>query len=145
MQDHIRGAKWFTKLDIIDAYYQLQITHGEEWKTAFQIKYRHYEYTVMPFGLINTSVSFQRFINKVCGEHLDIFVITYLNDILIFSKDYEEHVEHVREVLKKIRNAKLQLKLKKCEFHVQETKLLGHWITTSGIQIDKHKIKAIQD
>ena len=64
---------------------------------------------------------------------------------MIFSKDYNEHVEYVRKVLKKIKNAKLQLKLKKCEFYMQETKFLDHWITTDGIQMDKHKIKAIQD
>lgn len=68
----------------------------------------------MPFGLTNAPASFQRFINEVCGGHLDIFVIAYLDDILIFSKDYEEHVEHIRKVLKKIENAKLPLKLKKC-------------------------------
>ena len=109
------------------------------------MKYGHYEYTVMPFRLTNALASFQRFINEVYREHLDIFIIAYLNDILIFSKEYDEHIEHVRKVLKKIENAKLQLKLKKCEFHVQETEFLGHWITTNGIQMDKHKIKAIQD
>ena len=145
MQDHIRGAKWFTKLNITDAYYRLQITKGEEWKTAFQTKYGHFEYTVMPFGLTNTLASFQRFINEVLREHLNIFIITYLNDILIFLKNYNEHIEHIRKVLKKIENTELQLKLKKCEFHVQETEFLGHWITTDGIQMDKHKIKAIQD
>ena len=99
----------------------------------------------MPFRLMNAPASFQRFINEVLGEHLDIFTITYLDDILIFSENYDEHIEHVRKVLKKIENTKLQLKLKKCEFHVQETEFLGHWITTDGIQMDKHKIKAIQD
>ena len=99
----------------------------------------------MPFRLINAPASFQRFINEVCREHLDIFIITYFNDILIFSKDYNKHIEHIRKVLKKIKNTKLQLKLKKCEFYVQETEFLGHWITTDSIQIDKYKIKAIQD
>ena len=145
MQDHIRGAKWVTKLNITDAYYRLQITKGEEWKTAFQTKYGHFEYTVMPFGLTNTLASFQRFINEVLREHLNIFIITYLDDILIFSENYDEHIEHIRKILKKIENAKLQLKLKKCKFYVQETEFLGHWITTDRIQMDKHKIKAIQD
>ena len=90
------------------------------------MKYGHYEYTVMPFGLTNAPASFQRFINEVCGEHLNIFIIAYLDDILIFSENYNEHIGHVRKVLKKIENAKLQLKLKKCEFHVQETEFLGH-------------------
>ena len=72
----------------------------------------------MPFGLTNAPASFQRFINKVLREHLNIFIITYLNNILIFLKGYSEHVEHIRKVLKKIKNTKLQLKLKKCEFHM---------------------------
>ena len=107
MQDRIRGAKWFTKLDITDAYYWLRIAEGEEWKTAFRMKYGHYEYLVMPFGLTNAPASFQRFINEVCREHLNIFVIAYLDDILIFSKTLEEHVQHIREILKKIENVKL--------------------------------------
>ena len=69
--------------------------------------YGHYEYIVMLFRLTNTPASFQRFINKVCGEHLDIFVITYLNDILIFSRDYDKHIKHIKKVLRKIKNAKL--------------------------------------
>ena len=67
MQDRIRGAKYFTKLDITDAYYRLRIAKGDEWKTAFRTKYGHYEYTVMPFGLTNAPASFQRFINEVLG------------------------------------------------------------------------------
>jgi len=145
MQDRIRGAKWFTKLDVTDAYNRLRIAKGEEWKTAFRTKYGHYEYLVMPFGLTNAPASFQRFINEVFGEHLDIFVIAYLDDILIFSNTLEEHVQHVQMTLQKLENAKLRLKLKKCEFHVQETEFLGHWITTEGIQMDRNKVQAILD
>ena len=94
----------------------------------------------MPFGLMNTPASFQQFINKVCGEYLDIFVIAYLDDILIFSATLKEHVNHIIKILKKFDKVELQLKLRKCEFHVQETKFLGHWITTKGIQMEKMKI-----
>ena len=140
MQDRIRGAKYFTKLNITDAYYQLRIAKGDEWKTAFQTKYGHYEYTVMPFGLTNALASFQQFINKVLREYLDIFAIAYLDDILIFSDTLEEHVDHVTKILERFEQARLRLKLKKCEFHVQETEFLGHWITTKGIQMEKTKI-----
>ena len=88
---------------------------------------------VMPFRLMNAPASFQRFINEVLREHLNIFIITYLDDILIFSENYDEHIEHIRKILKKIENTKLQLKLKKYEFYVQETEFLDHWITTNGI------------
>jgi hypothetical protein len=97
----------------------------------------------MPFGLTNAPASFQRFINKVLQEYLHLFVITYLDDILIFSKEKEEHMEHVNKVLEKLQEAKLKLKLKKCKFHIQETKFLGHWISTEGIHMDQNKVKAI--
>ena len=94
----------------------------------------------MPFGLTNTPASFQQFINKVLREYLDIFTIAYLDDILIFLDMLEEHINHITKILKKFEQAQLQLKLKKCKFHVQETKFLGHWITTKGIQMEKTKI-----
>lgn len=145
IQDRIRGAKWFTKLDITDAYNHIRIAEGEEWKTAFRTKYGHFEYLVMPFGLTNAPASFQRFINEVLQEYLDLFVIAYLDDILIFSKEKEEHVEHVNKVLEKLQKASIKLKLKKCEFHVQETEFLGHWISTEGIHMDQNKVQAIRD
>jgi hypothetical protein len=85
IQDRIRGANWFTKLNIADAYNQIRIKKGDEWKTAFRTKYGYFKYLVMPFGLTNAPATFQRFINEVLGEHLDVFVVAYLDDILIFS------------------------------------------------------------
>jgi hypothetical protein len=95
IQDQIRGTKWFTKLDITNAYNHIRITDGDEWKTAFRTKFGHFEYLVMLFRLTNAPTSFQRFINEVLQEYLHSFVIVYLDDILIFSKKEEEHVEHV--------------------------------------------------
>ncbi|GMF97402.1 unnamed protein product [Aspergillus oryzae] len=145
IQDKIREAKWFMKLDITDIYHRLRIVEGEEWKTAFRIKYGHYEYLVMPFGLTNAPASFQRFINEALGEILDVFVIAYLDDILIFLHNLKEHVQHVQAVLEKLQKAEVRLKLKKCEFHVQETEFLGYWISTEGIQAEEGKVKAIQE
>ena len=99
----------------------------------------------MSFRLTNALALFQRFINEVCGEYLDIFVIAYLDDILIFSNTLKEHIQHVRAVLKKFKNTQLQLKLKKCKFHVQETEFLGHWIIIKNIQMKKTKVQAIKD
>ena len=79
------------------------------------------------------------------GEHLDVFVVAYLDDILIFSKTKEQHIEHVQAILKKLHHAKLRLRPKKCEFHVQETDFLGHHITNEGIQTDYNKIQVIQE
>jgi hypothetical protein len=99
----------------------------------------------MPFGLTNAPATFQRFINEVLGEHLDVFVVAYLDDILIFSQTKEQHIGHVQAILKKLHHTKLQLKAKKCEFHVQETDFLGHQITNEGIQTDYNKVQVIQE
>ncbi|GMF82085.1 unnamed protein product [Aspergillus oryzae] len=99
----------------------------------------------MSFGLTNIPASFQRFINEALGEILDVFVIAYLDDILIFLHNLKEHVQHVQAVLEKLQKAEVRLKLKKCEFHVQETEFLGHWISTEGIQAEEGKVKAIRE
>jgi hypothetical protein len=97
----------------------------------------------MPFGLTNAPALFQRFINKVLQEYLHSFVITYLDNILIFSKEKEEYVQYISKVLEKLQGASIKLKLKKCEFHVQETEFLGHWISMEGVHIDQNKVNAI--
>ena len=145
IQDIIQGAKFFTKYDITNAYNRLRIKEGDEWKTAFRTKYGHFEYLVMPFGLTNAPASFQRFIFTVLEEYLDVFVIAYLDDILVFSKTEAEHIEHNKKVLQKLREAKVTLKLKKCEFHVQETSFLGYTISPDGLGMEDDKVKAILD
>jgi len=106
---------------------------GEEWKTAFRTRYGLYEYQVMPFGLTNAPASFQALINHTLHEYLDDFVVAYLDDILIFSKDYDQHVEHVKKVLAKLLEAKLWIKLTKCEFHRHSVRFLGFIISREGI------------
>lgn len=145
IQDRIQGANYFTKYDITNAYNRLRIKEGHEWKTAFRTKFGHFEYVVMPFGLTNAPASFQRFIFSVLGKDLDTFVIAYLDDILVFSKTEAEHVEHNRKVLQRLRTAKVTLKPKKCEFHVQETTFLGYTISPQGLGMEEEKIKAITD
>jgi hypothetical protein len=96
--DRLRTGKIFTKLDLRGAYNLLRIRPGDEWKTAFRTRYGHFEYTVMPFGLTNASVVFQHLMNDIFREYMDEFVVVYLDDILIFSKDQENHDKHVRLV-----------------------------------------------
>src|SRR5690606_17348029 len=102
-------------------------------------------YTVMPFGLTNAPASFQAFINDVLREYLDQFAVTYIDDILIYSKSYEEHVQHVRLVMKKLLDAQLQAKLSKCEFHKTEVEFLGFIISTEGIKMDPKKVNDVLD
>lgn len=97
----------------------------------------------MPFGLTNAPASFQSLANDTLREFLDIFVVVYLDDILVFSETEAEHIEHVQKVLSKLRDASLYVKLKKCEFHVQSTEFLGFVISTKGISMDKKKVEAV--
>lgn len=141
--DRLRTAKYFTKLDLKGAYNLIRIAEGDEWKTAFRTRYGHFEYTVMPFGLTNAPATFQAFLNDVLREFLDSFVVIYLDDILIYSETLEEHHEHVRNVLRRLRDAELQVKLEKCQFHVQKVEFLGYVISPDGISMDPAKVEAI--
>jgi hypothetical protein len=97
--DCLSKAKIYTKLDVKDAYHNLHIAKRDEWKTAFQPKYGLYKYLIMPFGLTNAPASFQRWMNEVLSNYLDIFCIAYLDDILIYSDNLTQHRQHVRLVL----------------------------------------------
>src|SRR5690606_16923696 len=118
---------------------------GDEWKTAFRTRYGHYEYLVMPFGLTNAPATFQAYINDVLKKYIDHFVVVYLDDILIYSKNYQQHVEHVKQVMKELQNAQLQVKLSKCIFHAKEVEFLGFIINADGVKMDQNKVKSILD
>ena len=100
--DRLVGAKFYTKLDLRDAYHRIRIRVGDEWKTAFRTRYGHFEYRVMPFGLTNAPATFQAYINTAMHGLLDEFCIVYLDDILIYSETEEEHRQHVCAVLERL-------------------------------------------
>ncbi len=141
--DRVKGAKVFTKLDLKSAYNLVRIKEGDEYKTAFRTRYGHFEFLVMPFGLKNAPATFQHFINDVLSDYLDDFVISYIDDILIYSNNLEEHHIHVKKVLKKLLENNLFVKLEKCEFDKSETTFLGYVISKDGLKMDKEKVKAI--
>jgi len=143
--DQLSNATIYTKLDIKDAYYNLRIAEGDEWKTAFRTRYGLYEYCVMPFGLTNAPASFQRWMNEILSEYLDIFCVAYLDDILVFSQTLEEHRRHVRAILTWVRDTGLTLKASKCEFHTTETQYLGYVISPKGLRMDEEKIRTIKE
>jgi RNase H-like domain found in reverse transcriptase/Reverse transcriptase (RNA-dependent DNA polymerase)/Integrase zinc binding domain/Chromo (CHRromatin Organisation MOdifier) domain len=145
LQDRIQGANWFTSLDLRGAYNLIRIKEGEEWKTAFRTRYGLFEYRVMPFGLTNAPASCQRLINDTLHEYLDIFVVAYLDDILIFSKTKNEHIEHVRKVLDKLSEKSLLLEPDKCEFHQEELEFVGFIIGRNGVKMSPRKIEAVRD
>jgi len=103
--DRLGGAKYFTKLDIKDAYHNIRIREGDEWKTTFSTKLWTYEYLVMPFGLCNALAAFQRLINEVRMKHIDMSCIVYLDDVLIYSNTLQQHRKDVSNILKAIRKS----------------------------------------
>lgn len=141
--EQLRGATIFTKLDLRSAYNLIRIREGDEWKTAFVTPTGHYEYRVMPYGLVNAPSVFQSFMHEVLREFLHRFVIVYIDDILIYSRSLAEHRLHVAEVLQQLRKYQLYLKAEKCIFHQSSVHFLGYIISNGGIRMDKGKVEAI--
>ena len=123
----------------------MRIWEGNEWKTAFRIRYTHFEYQVMPFRLFNVLASFQDYINKILAEKLDIFVVVYLDDILIYTKDPSQpHVDAIRWVLEQLRKHSLYANLKKCWFYKNEVQFLGYVVLAQGIRMEEKGIETMK-
>jgi hypothetical protein len=143
--DRLAKAKIYTKLDVKDAYHNLWIAEGDEWKMAFRTKYGLYEYLVMPFSLTNAPASFQRWMNEILSDYLDVFCIAYLDDIRIYSDNFEQHCQHVKMILKRVEEVGLTLKASKCKFHTNKTEYLGYIILPTGIEMDPEKVQAVAE
>ncbi|CCO31695.1 Retrotransposable element Tf2 155 kDa protein type 1 [Rhizoctonia solani AG-1 IB] len=141
--EKLRHAKIFTKLDLRNGYNIICIKEGDEWKAAFRTKYGHFEPTVMQFGLSNAPAVFQRFMNNIFCVLLDMTVIVYLDDVLIFSNSREEHVQHVTEVFSRLQKHNLFCNPSKCVFFVTEVTYIGLVVTPEGISMEQEKVKAI--
>ena len=138
-------AKVYTKIDLRHAYHLVHIAEGNDWKTAFQTRYGSYEWQVMPFGLTNALATFQRFVNLVFTDMLNVCMVVYLNDILIYSDNVEDHVKHIREVLWHLHQHKLFAKPEKCEFHLDSVEYLGYFLSPNGLTMSEDKVTAICD
>ncbi|GJW25617.1 putative reverse transcriptase domain-containing protein [Tanacetum coccineum] len=143
--DQLQGACYFYKIDLRSGYYQLCVHEDDILKTAFRMRYGHFEFTVMPFGLTNAPVVFMDLMNRVWKPYLDKFVIVIIDGILIYSKTKEEHEVHLKLVLELLRKEKLYAKFSKCEFWLQEVHFLGHVVNQSGIHMDPSKIEAVKN
>ena len=141
--DQLRGAMVFSKIDLRSGYYQLRIKEQDVPKTAFRTRYGHYEFLVMPFGLTNAPAVFMDLMNRVFHPYLDKFVIVFIDDILVYSKNDDEHAAHLRIVLQTLRERQLYAKFSKCEFWLKEVVFLGHVVSGAGIYVDPKKIEAI--
>ncbi|KAD3336850.1 hypothetical protein E3N88_32369 [Mikania micrantha] len=143
--DQLQGASYFSKIDLRSGYHQLQVRDEDVPKTAFRTRYGHYEFMVMPFGLTNAPAVFMDLMNRVCKPYLDKFVIVFIDDILVYSKNEKDHEEHLRKMLELLKSEKLYAKLSKCEFWMREVQFLGHIINGQGIQVDPSKIEAVKE
>jgi hypothetical protein len=143
--DRLNGATIFSKIDLTNAYYRIRIREGDEWKTAFRTRYGHFEYLVMPFGLTNAPATFQAYINRALRGLVDDFCIVYLDDVLIFSKSKEEHLEHLQLVIERLRQAELYANPTKCEFFRSKLEFLGFIINKTGISMDPARVKTISE
>ena len=141
--DQLSGAAVFSKIDLRSGYHQLKVKARDIPKTAFRTRYGHYEFMVMPFGLTNAPAAFMDLMNRVFKDYLDKFVVIFIDDILIYSRSHDEHEQHLRLVLQKLKDKKLYVKFSKCNFWLEEIAFLGHIITKHGVAVDPEKIKAV--
>ena len=143
--DWIISTKCFTKLNLQDAFHQIWIKRENKWKTVFYTYYDHFKYIVMSFNLTNTSAIFQSYINMALWGLLNVFYKVYFNDILIFLKNKNEHVTHIKEILKRLYQFQLYAKLSKCNFMTNKVNFLSFIVSTDGIKIESSYITVIMN
>nr|GEZ43824.1 putative reverse transcriptase domain-containing protein [Tanacetum cinerariifolium] len=143
--DQLQGSSVYSKIDLRTGYHQLRIREEDIPITSFRTQYGHYEFRVMPFDLTNAPIVFMDLMNRVCKPYLDKFVIVFIDDILIYSKDKEEHEEHLKTILELLKREQLYAKFSKCDFWLEYVQFLGHVIDSEGVYVDPAKIEAIKN
>ena len=143
--DQLAKAKVFSKIDLRSGYHQIKIRPEDIPKTAFSTRYGLYEYLVMSFGLTNALAYFMYLMNPIFMPELDKFIVVFINDILIYSKNKADHAEHLRIVLSRLREHKLYAKFSKYEFWLSKVPFLGHILSRDGISVDPSKVQEVMD
>jgi hypothetical protein len=140
-----QGAKYYTSLDMKSGYWQVRIAEQDRKKTAFQIMNGFYEFIRMPFGLTNAPSTFQRLMDSILRELLGEFAQVYLDDIIIYSKTWEDHLDHLEQVFERLYKAGLKLGREKCVFAKNQIQFLGHVVSEEGIKPDPQKLELLKD
>ncbi len=143
--DSPRKAQIYSNIDLCYAYHLVCIADGDEWKIIFRIRYGSFEWSVMLFGLTNAPIAFQQFINNIFSNLLDVCIMIYLDDILIYSNNMSEHYQHIKKVLKHFCKASLYAKVEKCKFHSESIEYLEYILSSSGLTMSDNKVKIVQD
>ncbi|GJZ07890.1 putative reverse transcriptase domain-containing protein, partial [Tanacetum coccineum] len=143
--NQLQGSSIYSKINLRSGYHQSRVREEDIPKTMFRMCYDHYEFQVMPFGLTNAPAVFMDLMNRVCKSYLDKFVIVFIDDILDYSKNKEEHEEHLTLILELLKKEELYAKFSKCEFWIPKVQFLGHMIDNKGIHVDLAKIESIKD
>ncbi|GJW86912.1 putative reverse transcriptase domain-containing protein [Tanacetum coccineum] len=143
--NQLQGSSVYSKIDLRSGYHQLRVRDEDIPKTAFRTRYGHYEFQMMPFGLTNAPAVFMDLMNRMCKSYLDKFVIVFIDDILIYSCNEEEHANHLRIMLELLKKEKLYAKFSKCDFWINVVQFLGHVIDSQGLHVDPAKIEAVKN
>jgi len=143
LMDQLVGARVFSNIDLRSGYHQIKVKDEDMQMTTFRMRYGHYEYKVMPFGVTNAPGVFMEYMHKIFHAYLDRFLVVFIDDILIYSKTEEEHADHLKIVLQVLKEKKLFAKVSKCEFWLKEVSFLGHVISGNGVAVDPSKVEAV--
>ena len=141
--EHLDQAKYFTKLDLASGYHQIAMKSDDIQKTAFQTNRGHYEFIVMPFGLNNAPATFQQLMDLIFSQEWGKLICVYLDDILVFSKMFEDHMQHIKTSLQHLREAKLYGHIHKCEFIQPKVEYLRFEVTKKGLKPSPTKVQAV--
>ena len=142
--DRLGGATVFSKLNLKTKFYQIRVRRDDIEKTAFITKYGQFEYLVMPMGLCNAPATFQSLMNRIFYDCIDVFLVVYMDDVLIFSKDEESYLKHLEIVLKRLQEHELYVSPKKCEFMREEIDFLGFLVGKKGLRVNPEKIEVLK-
>ena len=143
MLDQLRGARVYSKIDLRTGYHQLKVRETDIPKTAFRMQYGHFEFTVMPFGMMNAPAAFMDLMHRVFQPYLDQFVVVFVDDILTYFQSEWEYEDHLRIVLQLLRDHQLYTKFSKCDFWLTEVRFLGQVVSASGVSVDREKVEVV--